>query len=192
MAFRLTHDTDRAPAITRLTLRADGSAEIAVGGHEMGQGLWTAVALAMSNRLSIDPAAIRVIAGDRASVPQHLTAGSWGTATVVPSVEAAAEKMHALIAEREGRGGLTAGLSRLFAGNGGRPLEVTVESLAPDRANQPWTGCARGCRLPPDPTIPKRWRCPSPPISWKWPSIRAPGSCRWCAPIPCSTADWSS
>lgn len=121
----------RAPAITRLTLRADGSAEIAVGGHEMGQGLRTVVALTLSDRLGIDPAAIRVIAGDTASVPQHLTAGSWGTATVVPSVAAAAEKMRSLIAERAGQGGLAAGLSRLLAGNGGRPLEVTVESLAP-------------------------------------------------------------
>lgn len=82
-----------APAVARLTLRRDGTAEIAVGVHEMGQGVRTALANAVGERLGIDPAGVEARIGDTRGAPQHLTAGSWGTATAIPAAVEAADQL---------------------------------------------------------------------------------------------------
>lgn len=88
-----------APALARLRLEPDGSVAVSVGGHEMGQGIRTAIALTVSSVLGVAPARVQVALGDTTAPPQHLTAGSWGTATVVPAVQqAAAEVRTQLIA----------------------------------------------------------------------------------------------
>ena len=82
-----------APAIATVRLRADGTVRVAVGGHEMGQGLRTAIAVTVARTLGAPVAAIEIALGDTAAAPQHLTAGSWGTATALPPVAEAVERL---------------------------------------------------------------------------------------------------
>ncbi|HSI40204.1 MAG TPA: xanthine dehydrogenase family protein molybdopterin-binding subunit [Xanthobacteraceae bacterium] len=89
----------RAPAIAKLKLTDDGRGEVRVGVHEMGQGVRTALAAALARKLGIAPEHIVAIIGDTRAAPQHLTAGSWGTATAIPVVEAAADALLARLAE---------------------------------------------------------------------------------------------
>lgn len=93
-----------APAIARLRVRADGTTRIAVSGHEMGQGIRTAILAAVTEGLAIDPARVEIVIGDPDAVPQHLTAGSWGTASSVPVVRQAVKAMQVRFDElRNGR-----------------------------------------------------------------------------------------
>jgi xanthine dehydrogenase YagR molybdenum-binding subunit len=77
-------------AIARITAYRDGRIELNAPGHEMGQGIRTALANALAEELEVSPDAVTVRLGELPGVPQHLTAGSWGTATAIPvAVEAA-------------------------------------------------------------------------------------------------------
>lgn len=82
-----------APAIARLSADASGTVTVAVAGHEMGQGIRTAITRLVADDLRIDPAAVEVRVGDTRYTPQHLTAGSWGTATALPAVHAALREL---------------------------------------------------------------------------------------------------
>jgi xanthine dehydrogenase YagR molybdenum-binding subunit len=82
-----------APAIATVRLDVDGRVRVAVGGHEMGQGLRTAIVLTVSRALGAPVAAVDVALGDTAAAPQHLTAGSWGTATALPPVADAVQRL---------------------------------------------------------------------------------------------------
>jgi xanthine dehydrogenase YagR molybdenum-binding subunit len=83
------------PTEAHVRLNRDASVDVSVGGHEMGQGLRTAVALVVADRLGVDPAGVRLTIGDTAAPPQHLTAGSWGTAAACPAVYEACNKVRA-------------------------------------------------------------------------------------------------
>ncbi|MGK6315759.1 xanthine dehydrogenase family protein molybdopterin-binding subunit [Neorhizobium sp. DT-125] len=87
------------PSIATLRVNADGSARIALSGHEMGQGIRTAIAQAVLKHIDIDPDRLEIAIGDTAAAPQHITVGSWGTAGAVPAAEAAAKRMQARLAE---------------------------------------------------------------------------------------------
>lgn len=80
-----------APTKATVQIKADGTVVVWVGGHEMGQGIRTAIALVAAEKLGIDPQKVSVIIGDTIAPPQHLTAGSWGTATATPAVLKAAD-----------------------------------------------------------------------------------------------------
>ncbi|MEJ1163973.1 xanthine dehydrogenase family protein molybdopterin-binding subunit [Variovorax sp. CCNWLW186] len=82
-----------APAIAKVRLNANGTVRVAVGGHEMGQGIRTAIALTVSRTLGAPVAAVEIVLGDTTAAPQHLTAGSWGTATALPPVQEAAQRL---------------------------------------------------------------------------------------------------
>jgi len=82
-----------APAIAKVRLNANGTVRVAVGGHEMGQGIRTAIALTVARTLGAPVAAVEIVLGDTAAAPQHLTAGSWGTATALPPVQEAAQRL---------------------------------------------------------------------------------------------------
>ncbi|MGX1101525.1 xanthine dehydrogenase family protein molybdopterin-binding subunit [Amorphus sp. MBR-141] len=93
-----------APAIARLRVRADGTTRIAVSGHEMGQGIRTAILAAVTEGLAIDPARVEILIGNPDAAPQHVTAGSWGTASSVPVVRRAVQAMQVQFDElRNGR-----------------------------------------------------------------------------------------
>ena len=82
-----------APGVARITARVDGKVTLDVTGHEMGQGIRTAVANAVATELKIRADAVVVTMGDTRGAPQHLTAGSWGTATAIPAAILAARAL---------------------------------------------------------------------------------------------------
>jgi xanthine dehydrogenase YagR molybdenum-binding subunit len=75
-------------AATNATLTAgeDGRVTVAVDGHEMGQGIRSTIALHVAQDLGIPVTDVVVQVGDTTVGTQHLTAGSWGTASALPSV----------------------------------------------------------------------------------------------------------
>ncbi len=75
-----------APAVAHLSADLDGRVTVGVDGHEMGQGIRSAIALLVAEELGIPVADVVVRVGDTRVAPQHLTAGSWGTATALPAV----------------------------------------------------------------------------------------------------------
>jgi xanthine dehydrogenase YagR molybdenum-binding subunit len=89
------YPTLTVPDIATIRLDADGVADVAVGGHEMGQGLRTMIALVVAGELGLEPGKIRITVGDTIAPPQHITAGAWGTASAAPVVQAAAREVRA-------------------------------------------------------------------------------------------------
>jgi xanthine dehydrogenase YagR molybdenum-binding subunit len=83
------------PTVATVRLNADSTADVWVDGHEMGQGIRTAIALVAAGELGLQPKQIRITIGDTIAPPQHLTAGSWGTATATPAVMQAAQELRA-------------------------------------------------------------------------------------------------
>ena len=111
-----TYPSVVTPAVATLRIGADGSTRFATSGHEMGQGMRNAIAAVLIDELRIDPARLEILIGDTSHAPQHLTAGSWGTASSVPVAAEAVVRMRAAVAE------LLAG--RKVAGNLHRQLAV--------------------------------------------------------------------
>lgn len=87
------YKTATAPAVARLQVRDNGEVRVSVGGHEMGQGIRTAIANVLADKLGVPAQAITIEVGVTGNTPQHLTAGSWGTATAIPTVADAADKL---------------------------------------------------------------------------------------------------
>ena len=78
------------PSLATFRIAADGSSRIALSGHEMGQGIRTAIAQAVLQNIDVDPERLEIVIGDTSGAPQHITVGSWGSAGAVP---AAARRM---------------------------------------------------------------------------------------------------
>ena len=126
-----TYSGGITPAIARLKVTADGGVYIGVGVHEMGQGVRTALAAAVASKLGVPAESVTAIVGDTGTTPQHLTAGSWGTASAIPAAEDAADAMVKALADLGVSGQTPA--EKLKAA--GRPsLEVQVQKKA---AGQP-------------------------------------------------------
>jgi xanthine dehydrogenase YagR molybdenum-binding subunit len=115
-----------APAIATLSVDVDGTITVAVTGHEMGQGIRTAITRLVADDLGVDPAAVEISVGDTRTAPQHLTAGSWGTATALPAV-------HAALRELRSRLGLpetgAVDLCAAVAGSGNSPVAVEATTV---------------------------------------------------------------
>jgi xanthine dehydrogenase YagR molybdenum-binding subunit len=82
-----------APAVARMSAGADGRVTVSVDGHEMGQGIRSAIALLVAGDLGIPAHDVVVRIGDTRVAPQHLTAGSWGTATALPPIHTALREL---------------------------------------------------------------------------------------------------
>ncbi|MFP5077988.1 xanthine dehydrogenase family protein molybdopterin-binding subunit [Rhizobium sp. YIM 134829] len=125
------YPSSMTPNIVTFRVNANGSARIALSGHEMGQGMRTAIVQALLKHIDIDPDRLEIAIGDTSAAPQHMTAGSWGTASVVPASEVAGRRMQQRLTE------LLAG--RAIEGNAHRQLaavrrpflEVEISQLAP-------------------------------------------------------------
>jgi xanthine dehydrogenase YagR molybdenum-binding subunit len=87
------------PTIATLRISADGHTRFAISGHEFGQGIRTAIAAVLIEELGIDADRLDIVVGDTSAAPQHVTAGSWGTASVVPAAALAADRMRTAVAE---------------------------------------------------------------------------------------------
>ena len=118
-------------AIATLRIGADGSTRFAVTGHEFGQGIRTVIAQLLVRDLGIDPARLEIAIGDTADAPQHTTAGSWGTASLVPVVERAATAMKAQLAELLAGRTPTGDIHRQLAAVRRPFLQVEASNVAP-------------------------------------------------------------
>lgn len=132
------------PAVASLRVTADGRTRLSITGHEMGQGMKSAVAAELMEVLSVEPDGLEIRLGDTRAATQHLTAGSWGAASAVSTTRAVAQKMKAAIAELSGD--LSDGESihrRLMAAR--RPtLEVSIEQLGLDQTQAAMDRMKRG------------------------------------------------
>lgn len=125
------YPSSMTPSVVRFRVNADGTARIALSGHEMGQGMSTSIMQAVLRHIDVDPSRLEIIIGDTSAAPQHMTAGSWGSAGAIPAAEKAARQMQGRLE------GLLDG--RLITGNAHRKLmtvrrpylEVEVTQLAP-------------------------------------------------------------
>lgn len=69
------------PQIGHLSVTDQGDVVIDIGGHEMGQGIRTSIAAIVARKLGVALERVTVRIGDTRVAPQHVTAGSWGTAS---------------------------------------------------------------------------------------------------------------
>ena len=122
------------PPMARLKVTDDGGVFISIGGHEMGQGIRTALAAAVGRKLGVPAAKVVAVIGDTRAAPQHLTAGSWGTASAIPAADDAADAMLKALAELSpGPPGRTP--AQILKAAGRASLEVEVQKKG-SRANR--------------------------------------------------------
>ncbi len=126
--------------ISTLRIGADGVTRFAVSGHEMGQGIRTVIAAVLLRELDIDPARLDIVLGDTTAVPQHMTAGSWGTASAAPLAEKAARQIKASIAELLGDRKVAGNLHRQLAAVKRPFVQVDVSQLGPGQTPQAFAG----------------------------------------------------
>ena len=86
-----------AAAVATARLSSNGRLTIDVGGHEMGQGIRTAIAIVAAEELGIEADAVTVRVGDTAIAPQHVTAGASGAVTSLPPVRLAVRDLRTQI-----------------------------------------------------------------------------------------------
>ena len=123
------------PNEATLRVGADGTTRLLTGGHEVGQGIRTAIANTVLQGLDIDPGKLEIVIGDTTAGPQPLTAGQWGTASAVPVTAKAVAKMQTAFEEladgRQLNGNLHQRLAHLK-----RPyLEVSASEVAPGQTS---------------------------------------------------------
>ncbi len=119
------------PTLATLWVGADGRTRFVLSGHEMGQGIRTAIAAALLADLAIDPAKLDIVIGDTAATPQGITAGSWGTASVVPAAASATARMKAAMAELLDGREIDGNLHRQLASVRRPFLQVEVAQVGP-------------------------------------------------------------
>ena len=89
------YPTHMAPAIARVTLRADGGAKVEIAGQDSGQGAYTVLAQIAARELRLDPHQVKVLMGDSKLPPGPASSNSLGTASLGSAVKLAADKIGA-------------------------------------------------------------------------------------------------
>ncbi|WP_033329602.1 xanthine dehydrogenase family protein molybdopterin-binding subunit [Streptomyces yerevanensis] len=113
-----------APAVARISAAADGRVTVGVDGHEMGQGIRSAIALLVAEDLGVPVQDVVVRVGDTRFAPQHLTAGSWGTATALPAVHKALRELRGQLGTGD-TGTVDVAAAVRATGHGSPEVEVT-------------------------------------------------------------------
>jgi xanthine dehydrogenase YagR molybdenum-binding subunit len=122
-----TYPGSIVPAVAHLTAGADGRVTVGVDGHEMGQGIRSAIALLVAGDLGIPARDVEVRVGDTRYAAQHLTAGSWGTASALPAVHSGLRELRKYLNVADtGEVDVAAAVERA-----GRPVAVEVSTLGP-------------------------------------------------------------
>ena len=122
----LTH-----PAEATLRVGADGTTRFSATAHEMGQGIRSTLEQVLIRELDIDPRKLEIRIGDTAVAAQHVTAGSWGTASGATAAGEAAAALKARMAELlEGRS-VPGNLHRQLAAVRRPFVEVEISRVAP-------------------------------------------------------------
>jgi xanthine dehydrogenase YagR molybdenum-binding subunit len=133
-----------APAVARLRVTVEGGVFISIGGHEMGQGLRTALAAAVSRKLGVPAADVVAVIGDTRGAPQHMTAGSWGTASAIPTANAAADAMLNALARLIAGGAAGRTPAQVLKAAGRASLEVQIQAKAPGQPDEVYGRIAAG------------------------------------------------
>ncbi|WP_437968675.1 xanthine dehydrogenase family protein molybdopterin-binding subunit [Sorangium sp. So ce260] len=133
-----------APAIAMLRATDAGELFVSVGGHEMGQGIRTAIAATVAMELGVPAGAVNVIVGNTGSVPQHLTAGSWGAATALPAVRQAALNMREALQRLAGDGPADRPFQQILRDAGRPHVDVEARHRAPGQPESIFGRVAQG------------------------------------------------
>lgn len=88
----------RAPAVMKVALSADGHATIETAHHEIGNGIYTVLAMEASQRLGIAIEAVTVRLGDTALPPAGISGGSSTTTSLVPVLAIGCDKLRSELA----------------------------------------------------------------------------------------------
>ena len=78
------------PTDVMVTLARDAKVTVRLAGHEMGQGIRTVIAQTASDAFGLPVDVFTIEIGDTNMAIQHITAGSWGTQSVMRAVDVAA------------------------------------------------------------------------------------------------------
>jgi xanthine dehydrogenase YagR molybdenum-binding subunit len=132
------------PNVATLRIGADGTTRFTASGHEMGQGIRSTIEQVLLQALTIDAARLEIVIGDTAAGPQHTTAGSWGTASVVPVAEAAATRVKAAMVELLAGRTPAGNLHRQLASTRRPYLHVEVSGVAPGQGDKELAAFRRG------------------------------------------------
>ena len=132
------------PTVAHLKVTDDGGVLLGIGGHEMGQGIRTALAAAVARTLAIPPESVAVLVGDTRVAPQHVTAGSWGTASAVPTATDAAEAMLQALAQLAPGRSSNQTPAQILKSVGRASLEVEVRRKAPGQPDAIYERLAAG------------------------------------------------
>jgi xanthine dehydrogenase YagR molybdenum-binding subunit len=79
-------DAFRTPAEARVSLKADGRAQVFCGAQDIGTGTYTVIAQCVSDLTGLPLARIDVELGNSSYPPSPVSGGSWTTASVLPAV----------------------------------------------------------------------------------------------------------
>ena len=120
-------------AAGEVTLRvgANGATRLVASGHEMGQGIRTVLVNVILQGLDVDPEGIEILIGDTDASAQFITAGQWGTASIVGATLDAVERLRASYAELAGERTPTGNLHRRIASLRRPFIEVKGSQLGP-------------------------------------------------------------
>jgi xanthine dehydrogenase YagR molybdenum-binding subunit len=132
------------PAIARLRVTVDGGVCVTIGGHEMGQGMRTALAVAVGRKLGVPAANVVTVIGDTRAGPQHMTAASWGTASAIPAAIEAADAMLKALAKLPPGGPPGRTPAQILKAAGRTSLEVEAHKKGPGQDDAIYCRLATG------------------------------------------------
>ncbi|WP_329100659.1 xanthine dehydrogenase family protein molybdopterin-binding subunit [Micromonospora sp. NBC_01699] len=89
----MSHTAFAAPASARITVSPQGWVRVQTGGHDVGGGLGTAIAMTVSDLLEVPLGRISVDLGDSDLPPGPIAGGSMSTASVCSAVAKACEQI---------------------------------------------------------------------------------------------------
>ncbi|MEU6556416.1 xanthine dehydrogenase family protein molybdopterin-binding subunit [Streptomyces sp. NPDC046915] len=140
-----------APGIAQVSAAADGRVTVGVDGHEMGQGIRSAIALLVAEDLGIPVRDVAVQVGDSRVAPQHLTAGSWGSATALPAVHKALRQLRQQLGVAD-TGALD--VAAAVRATGHQSLEVEATNVGPGQPPEALDVSRSGLIAPAGPVFP--------------------------------------
>jgi len=148
-----TYPCMTVPQIVRLKATDEGDVFIDIGGHEMGQGIRTVLGAIIGRKLGVAPERVIASIGDTLVVPQHLTAGAWGTASVAPAAAHAADALLDALAKLAPapRRGTPAEMLRAA---GRRELAVEIQRKGPGQPDAIYDRLRAGLVSPAGPEYP--------------------------------------
>lgn len=122
----LTH-----PAEATLRVSADGTTRFSATAHEMGQGIRSTLEQVLIRSLDIDSRKLEIRIGDTSVAAQHVTAGSWGTASGATAAGEAATALKARMVELLDGRSVSGNLHQQLAAVRRPFVEVEISRVAP-------------------------------------------------------------